>query len=125
MTSKIINWGIIGAGKIATKFATDLNAVPNCNFYAIASRHIEKAETFKNQYNANVAYGSYEELVKDNTIDAIYIATPHSFHKAHSTLCLKHNKPVLCEKPFAMNLQEVEAMIQLSKETNTLLMEAM
>ncbi|NRD24136.1 Gfo/Idh/MocA family oxidoreductase [Winogradskyella litoriviva] len=120
-----INWGIIGAGKIAAKFATDLNAVSNCNFYAIASRTKEKAENFKKQYHADVAYGSYEKLVKDKNIDAIYIATPHSFHKMHTALCLKHNTPVLCEKPFAMNLQEVEDMIQLSKEKNTLLMEAM
>ncbi|WP_299100955.1 Gfo/Idh/MocA family oxidoreductase [uncultured Winogradskyella sp.] len=125
MTSKTINWGIIGAGKIASKFATDLNAVSNCNFYAIASRDIEKVDAFKKQHHANVAYGSYEELVMDNNIDAIYIATPHSFHKTHTALCLNHNKPVLCEKPFAMNLQEVEEMIQLSKEKNTLLMEAM
>ncbi|WP_317162717.1 Gfo/Idh/MocA family protein [Winogradskyella endarachnes] len=90
MTSKIINWGIIGAGKIATKFATDLNTVPNCNFYAIASRTIEKADSFKKLHHANVAYGSYAELIADNNIDAIYIATPHSFHNAHTALCLNH-----------------------------------
>ncbi|NRR92687.1 Gfo/Idh/MocA family oxidoreductase [Winogradskyella undariae] len=125
MKSKIINWGIIGAGKIATKFATDLNTVSNCNFYAIASRNIEKAEAFKENFNANIAYGSYEDLVLDPNIDAIYIATPHSFHKEHTILCLNQQKPVLCEKPFAMNLEEVEAMIQLSKQKKTLLMEAM
>jgi predicted dehydrogenase len=125
MDSKIINWGIIGAGKIATKFATDLNTVSNSKFYAIASRNLEKAKNFGKEFNADIAYGSYDELVLDDNIDAIYIATPHSFHKAHTVLCLNNKKPVLCEKPFAMNLQEVEEMIQLSKENNTLLMEAM
>ncbi|WP_299107511.1 Gfo/Idh/MocA family protein [uncultured Winogradskyella sp.] len=125
MDSKIINWGIIGAGKIAAKFATDLNTVSNSKFYAIASRNLEKAKNFGKEFNADITYGSYDELVLDDNIDAIYIATPHSFHKAHTVLCLNHKKPVLCEKPFAMNLQEVEEMIQLSKENNTLLMEAM
>ncbi|SDH30375.1 Gfo/Idh/MocA family protein [Winogradskyella thalassocola] len=125
MDSKTINWGIIGAGKIAGKFATDLNTVSNSKLYAIASRNLEKAKLFGQEYQATIAYGSYEDLVSDSNIDAIYIATPHSFHKAHTVLCLNHNKAVLCEKPFAMNLEEVEDMIQLSKEKNTLLMEAL
>ncbi|WP_369993644.1 Gfo/Idh/MocA family protein [Winogradskyella sp.] len=125
METKTINWGIIGAGKIASKFAQDLNSVSNANLHAIASRNLEKAEQFAKDHNAYLAYGSYEELVQDPKIDAVYIATPHSFHKAHTTLSLNHNKAVLCEKPFAMNLEEVEAMIQLSKEKNVLLMEAM
>lgn len=125
MHNKTIHWGIIGAGKIASKFATDLNKVSNSNLYAIASRNLDKAQQFGRTFNVDKAYGSYEDLVTDPHIDAIYIATPHSFHKAHSMLCLNHQKAVLCEKPFAMNLQEVEDMIQLSKEKNTLLMEAM
>lgn len=125
MKSKIINWGIIGAGKIASKFASDLNTIPNCKFLGIASRNLEKAKDFAQEFNADTAYGSYEDLVLDSNIDAIYIATPHSFHKEHTLLCLNHKKAVLCEKPFAMNLEEVEAMIQLSKENKTLLMEAM
>lgn len=125
MNSKTINWGIIGAGKIAAKFATDLNVVSNAKLYGIASRNIEKAKTFGLEFNSNTAYGNYEELVADSNIDAIYIATPHSFHKAHTLLCLNHNKPVLCEKPFAMNLEEVNEMISLSKQNNTLLMEAL
>ncbi|REG87472.1 Gfo/Idh/MocA family protein [Winogradskyella sediminis] len=125
MHNKTINWGIIGAGKIASKFATDLNKVSNSNLYAIASRNLDKAQQFGRTFNVDKAYGCYEDLVTDPQIDAIYIATPHSFHKAHSMLCLNHQKAVLCEKPFAMNLQEVEDMIQLSKEKSTLLMEAM
>ncbi|MDN3493353.1 Gfo/Idh/MocA family protein [Winogradskyella bathintestinalis] len=125
MNSKNINWGIIGAGKIASKFASDLITVPNCNLQGIASRSIDKAKNFAQKFNADSAYGHYEDLASDPKIDAIYIATPHSFHKSHTILCLNHKKPVLCEKPFAINLLEVDDMIQRSKENNTLLMEAM
>jgi len=125
MESRVINWGIIGAGKIAAKFAADLRTIPNSNFFAIASRNLEKANAFGKAFNADVTYGSYAELAKDSNIDAIYIATPHSFHKDHTLLCLDNKKAVLCEKPFAMNLEEVEKMIQLSKKNNVLLMEAM
>ena len=125
MKFKTINWGIIGAGKIATKFATDLDKVANSKLYAIASRNLNKAKVFGKEFNADIAYGNYEDLTKDSNIDAIYIATPHSFHKAHTILCLNHKKPVLCEKPFAMNLEEVEDMIQFSKQKDTLLMEAL
>ena len=125
MHSKIINWGIIGAGKIASKFAMDLNSVGSTNFYGIASRNLEKAQRFASDYGAENAYGTYKDLVLDPNIDAIYIATPHSFHKTHTLLCLKHKKPVLCEKPFAMSLEDVNEMIKASKETNTLLMEAL
>lgn len=125
MEAKTIHWGIIGAGKIAVKFAEDLHTVPNAKLYAIASRNLEKAKHFGVAFSADVAYGNYEQLALDNKVDAVYIATPHCFHKEHTLLCLNQNIPVLCEKPFAMNLEEVEEMIQLSKEKNTLLMEAM
>jgi predicted dehydrogenase len=93
--------------------------------YAVASRSHQKASSFANQFNVPVSYGSYELLVKDPLVDAIYIATPHSFHKEHTILCLQHKKAVLCEKPFAMNLQEVKEMVRVAKKNNTLLMEAL
>lgn len=122
---KTINWGIIGLGKIANKFAQDLATVDNAQLYAVASRHQEKANSFSKQFNAIKAYGSYDELANDVNIDAVYIATPHSFHKEHTILCLNHKKAVLCEKPFAMNLEEVEGMISAAKSNNALLMEAL
>ena len=124
MTKKI-KWGILGLGKIAHKFAQDLLSVNDAELYAVASRSEEKSKSFASKFGAKKYYSSYEDLVKDNSVDAIYIATPHAFHRAHSILCLQHKKAVLCEKPFAMNLQEVEDMIAVAKENNTLLMEAL
>lgn len=122
---KTIRWGIIGLGKIANKFATDLLTLDHCELYAVASRHQEKANSFAKQYNATKAYGDYESLAADPNIDAVYIATPHSFHKEYTILCLNHKKAVLCEKPLAMNLQEVEDMITVANANNVLLMEAL
>lgn len=122
---KVIKWGIIGLGKIAHKFAQDLLTVEHAELYAVASRSLDNASEFAKTYNASVFYDTYEALVKDDNIDAIYIATPHSFHKEHSLLCLNHKKAVLCEKPFAMNLEEVSEMITASKANDTWLMEAL
>ncbi|MGJ8593153.1 MAG: Gfo/Idh/MocA family protein [Aquaticitalea sp.] len=122
---RTIQWGIIGLGKIANKFAADLQKTKGAKLYAVASRDQEKADSFAKQYNAHLAFDSYEALAKNPKIDAIYIATPHSFHKEHTILCLNHKKAVLCEKPFAMNLHEVEEMIATAKVNNVLLMEAL
>ena len=125
MTNRNIRWGIIGLGKIANKFATDLASIETAELVAVASRNIQNANNFAEKHNAKKAYSSYEELAKDTNVDAVYIATPHSFHKEHAILCLQNKKAVLCEKPFAMNLSEVTEMIQVAKENNVLLMEAL
>lgn len=124
-SEKTIRWGIIGPGKIARKFARDLTKVPHAELYAVASRHHSRAEAFANEHNASRAFESYEALVKDPRVDAVYIATPHTFHKKYSLICLSHKKAVLCEKPLAMNATEVEEMIAASRDHQVLLMEAM
>jgi len=120
-----IRWGIIGLGKIAHKFASDLLIIDEAELYAVSSRTQEKATAFAAKYNAVKAYGSYEALTKDSHIDAVYIATPHSLHKKNTLLCLSQGKAVLCEKPFAMNANEVKTMIAKAKKNNVLLMEAL
>lgn len=124
-STKKIKWGILGLGKIAHKFAEDLRNVSNAEIHAVASRSQEKADVFADKFSVAKSYGSYEKLVKDPEIDAIYIATPHSSHKENSILCLQHKKAVLCEKPFAMNLDEVAEMIETAQENDVLLMEAL
>ena len=121
---KTYNWAILGCGKIAKKFAADLKLLPNANLYATASRSLEKAKNFTDEFGFEKAYGSYKEMVLDPKVDIVYIATPHSHHLEHALLCMNHKKAVLCEKAFAINTKEVEQMILASKENNVFLMEA-
>jgi predicted dehydrogenase len=122
---KIFKWGIIGPGKIAQKFAAALEAVPNATLHAVASRDIEKAKQFATEYNAPFFYDNYETLADNKETDAVYIATPHSFHHAHVLLCLQKKKAVLCEKPMSVNYASTAEMIKAAKENNVFLMEAM
>ena len=86
---------------------------------------MDSANRFAQEWEIPRAFGSYQELAASDIIDAVYIATPHSSHAENSILCMRNGKAVLCEKPFAVNSQEVEAMIKTSKEMNVLLMEGM
>ncbi len=122
---KKIKWGIIGLGRIAHSFATDLLTIDDAELYAVASRNQEKADEFAKNHGATKAYGSYEDLANDPNIDAVYIATPHALHKENALMCLENGIAVLGEKPFAMNAEEVDAMIAKAKEKNVLLMEAL
>ncbi|HWT76842.1 MAG TPA: Gfo/Idh/MocA family oxidoreductase [Mobilitalea sp.] len=122
---KTIKWGIIGAGRISSTFATALNSLENVKLMAVASRDINKSKDFAQRFHFEKAYGSYEELVNDPEIDVVYIGTPHTEHKENAALCLKNGKAVLCEKPFTLNEKESEYLIKLAKEHNVFLMEAM
>lgn len=121
----MINWGIIGLGKIAKVFASDLMLAKEAKLYAVASRETEKAAAFREEFPCEASYGSYEELVQDPTIDIVYIATPHTYHFANTLMCLKHGKAVLCEKPLAISLEEEEILYQEAKTRKLFLMEAM
>lgn len=125
MNHKTVNWGIIGLGNIAHKFAHDLQLVEGANLYGVASRGIDKAKTFATKYQADNFYGSYKELTDDPTIDVVYIATPHVYHCELTLMALDAGKSVLCEKAFGMNKTEVEKMIAKAKEKNLFLMEAL
>ncbi|PCH52306.1 MAG: oxidoreductase [Flavobacteriaceae bacterium] len=120
-----INWGIIGLGRIAHKFAADLLLVENCSLEAVASRNLKKSEVFSKQYNSNNFYGSYEELLQNKLVTIVYIATPNNSHERYTILALEHKKAVLCEKPFAINKKQVFKMIEASKNNALFLMEAM
>ena len=116
--------GIIGCGWIAEKMAITLQGMENVQAYAIASRDILKARNFAKQWNFTHAYGSYEEMLDDEGVDLVYIATPHSHHYDHTRLSLLKGKPVLCEKSFTANAKQAEALIQLAKEKDLFLTEA-
>lgn len=116
--------GIIGAGHIAIKMASTLNAMQSAEPYGIAARDRSKAEAFAAAHNITKAYGSYEELADDPDVDLIYIATPHSLHYAHARMCLERGKAVLCEKAFTANATEAEELIRLSQSKGVFLAEA-
>lgn len=116
-------WGIIGAGGIARTFARDIGLLENHEIAAIGSRDLAKAEKFAAEFHAT-PLGSYEDLVASD-VDAVYVATPHSLHAENSILALNAKKPVLCEKPFAVNAVQASAMISASQENSVALMEAM
>ena len=119
-------WGIIGAGGIARKMATALNSISGeAELLAIGSRTQEKADTFGEQFGIPRRYACYEALAADADIDIVYVATPHNYHKDTSLLCLEHGKPVLCEKPIAVNAREAEELIRAAREKRLFLMEAM
>jgi len=120
-----IKWGIIGLGGIAAKFAKDIHESEGCEVYAVASRSIEKAETFGSKFGATNTYGSYEAMLNDHDIDIIYIATPHSHHYENTMICLNAGFNVLCEKAFAINKLQVQKMVAKAKEKNVFLMEGM
>jgi predicted dehydrogenase len=121
----LIRWGILGCGRIARKFAADLALVQDAQLMALGARQIDHARTFAKEFPAPHVYGSYEELVTDPEVDVIYIATPHALHHEHTLLCLNHKKAVLCEKAFALNLRQVQEMVDTARKTRVFLMEAL
>lgn len=123
--TKKIKWGILGCGKIAHKFASDLLLSADAVLYACASRDVEKSKEFAQIYGATQYFGDYESMVKCAEVDIIYIATPHSFHYEHSLLSMNNGKHVLCEKPMGINEQQVLSMIETAASQKVLLMEAM
>ncbi|MFM2137187.1 MAG: hypothetical protein RJA84_315 [Actinomycetota bacterium] len=118
------SWGILGPGGIARAFAKDLTFLEGHTVGAVGSRSLINAQVFANDFGST-AYGSYEELVNDSTIDAIYVATPHPAHHDNVILALNAGKPVLCEKPFAVNAAEAQAMVDAASHNKVALMEAM
>jgi predicted dehydrogenase len=118
------NWGIIGLGRIAHKFAQDLRHIPGARLHAVAARDLGRAQDFGKQYQVTHAYGTYEEILNCPDLHAVYVATPHSSHAENTVMCMQGGMPVLCEKAFAVNARESAEMIAASRKHGTFLMEA-
>jgi predicted dehydrogenase len=123
--NKKYRWGILGAGKIADKFCTALDYVEGAEVYAVASRNMDNANAFAAKYNAAKCYDHYKDLMEDEAVDIIYIATPHAFHFEQAMACLLHKKNVLCEKPMTLSYHQTLALVNTAKENAVFLMEAM
>lgn len=115
----------MGLGGIAQKFAEGLQAAPGAELAAVASRTQVKADEFGERYGARRRYGRYEDIAKDDDVDAVYIATPHPMHKDDALMCIEAGKAVLCEKPFTINAREAEEVIDTARRRKVFLMEAM
>ena len=116
--------GILGAGGIAGKMAKTIQGLGEVENYAIASRSLEKAEAFRDEFGMTKAYGSYEEMLADDRVDLVYIAVPHSHHHACTMEALRAGRNVLCEKAFSVNEAQAREMIDTAEEKGLLLTEA-
>ena len=118
---KSTRWGLIGAGWIATRtIAPAMHASSEAIVQAVASRDVERAQAL----NPISVYQDYEALINDPLVDAVYISLPNNLHCEWTIKALKAGKHVLCEKPFAMNLAEVEKMVEAARQSDRLLVEA-
>lgn len=116
--------GILGCGHIARKMANDLQYVAGVRLQAIGARSKASADAFAALYPTEHVHYSYEALVKDATVDLVYIATPHALHAAHALLCLQHGKHVLCEKSFTINTKQAEQVFETAASNKLFVMEA-
>ena len=118
-----IRFGIIGCGNIARRFSQALNQSAHAELFACAARDEERAKVFAKEYGAQKSYGSYQAILEDQDVDAVYIATVHSTHAQIAKDCIRAGKPLLCEKPFFINSSEAQEVIELGRERGVLMME--
>ncbi|MEX2460086.1 MAG: Gfo/Idh/MocA family oxidoreductase [Paenibacillaceae bacterium] len=121
---KKLRWGVIGAAGINQSVLPAIQASTTGSVMAIASRDLVKAQNAAKKFNIPTAYGSYEELLLDNQIDAVYIPLPNHLHKEWTIRAAEAGKHVLCEKPIALNAGEAQKMVDACAKANVKLAEA-
>ncbi len=119
-----MNIGILGAGSIAGSVSRTLEQMKEITCYSVASRDIAKAQKFASEHGYLHAYGSYREMLLDDAVELVYVATPHSHHFEHMKLCIEHHKPVLCEKAFCETAAQAREIERLAKEAGVYVSEA-
>lgn len=120
-----VKWGVLGTANIAKGCTIPgMQQVDNCELYAIAGRDINKALKFKDDFGFQKAYGSYEELIEDSEVQAIYIPLPNGLHLKWVKEAIQHKKHVICEKPLALNSSDARDMFETAKANGVILMEA-
>jgi predicted dehydrogenase len=124
MTKNGLRWGILGAGGIAALQVSDMKQ-HGFEVAAVGARDLAKAQAFAEEHGIPTAYGSYEELVADPNVDAIYVATVHPAHASGARLALEGGKHVLVEKPFTMDAAEARSIVELAASKNLVILEAM
>ncbi|OPZ83976.1 MAG: 1,5-anhydro-D-fructose reductase [Firmicutes bacterium ADurb.Bin419] len=122
---KKIRWGILGCGRIAASFAESLKYLPDAELIAVASKTKSKALEFAKTFSVEYCYDNYLDLIKNQSVDVVYVATTHNYHYETCVLCIENKKPILCEKPFTVNSKQAEQLIALARQNKVFLMEAM
>ena len=122
--NKPLRWGILGTGNIARQFAAGFPSARRSVLSAVGSRSIQSAQTFAGDYQVPAAVGSYDELLKSNDVDAVYVSLPNSMHHEWTIKALRAGKHVLCEKPLASNTAEAVEMFDVSQKSGRVLVEA-
>jgi len=115
---------ILGPGRIAHTVTPALVALPEIECYAVASRNMERAKAFAEEFGFAKAYGSYEEMLSDPEVQLVYITTPHSHHYEQILLCLEYGKNVICEKAFTVNAKQAKKVFETAKEKGLYVAEA-
>lgn len=121
----VFRFAVMGAGKIAVQFCEAVGLTEGCCVAAVASKSMERAESFAEANGIPAAYNSYEEMLRVERPDCVYIATTTDAHYALSMLCLDYRVPVLCEKAMFMNSAEAETVFARARELNVFVMEAL
>lgn len=120
-----VKWGVLGTANIARGCTIPgMKLAEDCELYAIAGRSLEKAESFKQEFGFEKAYGSYEDLIADKDVQAVYIPLPNSLHLKWVKESLNAGKHVICEKPLALNARDAKEMFDTAKKNGVYLMEA-
>lgn len=120
-----IKWGIIGTANIAKNCTIPgMMEAENCERYAIAGRSLEKAKEYQKAYGFQKAYGTYDELLADSEVEAVYVALPNTLHYEWTIKALQSGKHVLCEKPLAPSAKQAQEMFDTAKANRVFLMEA-
>lgn len=125
MAAPPLRWGILGSGWIAEQFIASTRAHTRQDIAAVGSRSPQKADAFAKEWQIATAHGSYESLVADDSLDVIYVATPHNLHHAHVLLALKAGRNVLVEKPMALDHAQAAEMVALARDRGLFLAEAL
>jgi predicted dehydrogenase len=118
-----LNWGILATGSIARQFAAGLKRAKRGTLRAVGSRTLESAQAFTREFGGT-PHGSYEAVLNDPAVDAVYIATPHHLHAEWTVRCAEAGKGILCEKPFVLSAPEAEGALNAVRKHGVFFMEA-
>lgn len=122
----MIHWGVIGTGLIIDMFCTDFKHVEDANLHSVYGRNFERTAEVADKFRFDHTFNDLDEFfLSQPELDIVYIGTPHNTHAEFAIRAMKAGKHVLCEKPFAVNENEVKAILKAAKETDRFVMEAL